>query len=169
MNLIVAVDEAWGIGRENHLLFRIREDMMRFRRMTIGRTIVFGRRTLETFPGGQALAGRDNILLTHDPLFAAAGIRVCHSEEDLLETLRPIPPDEVFVVGGASVYRQLFRYCSLAYVTHVGGFFHADAFFPDLDADPDWLLCDPGMPMQDGPLDYRWALYRNLNPMEEPV
>jgi dihydrofolate reductase len=166
MQLIVAVDEAWGIGLENRLLFRIREDLKRFRQMTVGKTIIYGRRTLDTFPGAQPLAGRDNIVLTRDPLFKAEGVRVCRSAAELLEILRTIPKDEVFVVGGASVYRQLFQYCEFAHVTRVGGIFPADSFFPDLDASRDWRLIDPGTPMQDGALTYRWSVYQNVNLQE---
>ncbi len=168
MNLIVAVDRDWGIGKDGRLLFRIREDMKRLKCLTVGKTIVFGRKTMETFPDGKPLPERVNIVMTHAGTVPAAGIHVCRSADDLFRTIRATPPGEVFLLGGESVYRQFLPYCDLAYVTRVEGSFGADTFIPDLDAEEGWQLVDPGEPMSDGLLDYRWVVYRNLHPEAIP-
>lgn len=169
MNLIVAVDSAWGIGKDGRLLFRIREDMKRFRHLTVGKTIVFGRRTMETFPDGRPLADRNNIVMTRSASFPDEGIRACRSAEALFSIIRPIPKTDVFLIGGESVYRQFLPYCDTAFVTRVEGDFGADAFFPDLDTNPDWELTEIGEEMTDGTLKYRWSEYRNLHPKEIPT
>ena len=169
MNLIVAVDSIWGIGKDDHLLFRIREDMRRFRRLTVGKTIVFGRKTMETFPNGQPLPERKNIVMTRSSTISSCEIQVCRSAGELFQTIRSIPSEEVFIVGGESVYRQFLRFCEFAFVTRVEGVFDADAFFPDLDADSSWQIMEPGEPLHDGTLAYRWVTYHNLEPEGFPI
>ena len=169
MNLIVAVDSTWGIGKDGRLLFRIREDMKRFRRLTVGKTIVFGRKTMETFPNGHPLPDRKNIVMSRSSWVPPGAIQTCRSTEELFQATRSIPSEEVFIIGGESIYRQLLRYCEFAYVTRVEGAFDADAFFPDLDADNDWQITDPGELLHDGSLSYRWVTYRHLRLEEIPV
>lgn len=140
MIAIAAADENWGIGYRNRLLCTIPEDMALFRRTTTGHTVVMGRRTLESFPGGRPLAGRKNIVLTGDPFFAVEGAAAVHSVEELLIRIDGCDPDEVFVIGGASVYRQLLPFCDRCLITRVYRVFPADAFFPDLDRDPSWRI-----------------------------
>ena len=169
MNLIVAIDSTWGIGKDGRLLFRIREDMKRFRRLTIGKTVVYGRKTMETFPNGQPLPERTNIVMSRSSLLPAGDIQACKSAAELFLAIRSVPPGDVFIIGGESVYRQFLRYCEYAYVTQVEGSFDADAFFPDLDEDSSWRITDPGEPLHDGQLAYRWVTYQNLHPEDLPV
>jgi dihydrofolate reductase len=147
MNLIVAVDEHWGIGRDGGLLVRIPEDMARFRQITMGKTLVMGRRTLETLPSGKPLSGRANIILTRDRGLTVPDARVCRSIPELLEDIDVLPPDDVYVIGGQSVYEQLLPYCQTAYVTKITpspG--NADKFFPHIDRLPGWTFvrCSSG-------------------------
>ncbi len=142
MNAIVAVDENWGIGKNNNLLFRIPEDQKFFREKTIGKIIVIGRNTLNGFPGGLLLKDRTNIVLTHDASFKPNGLVVVHSVPELLNTLKNYNDDDVFVVGGGNVYRQLIDKCEAAFVTKVSGNYGADTFFPCLDKIPGWRLID---------------------------
>ena len=142
MKLIVAVDKEWGIGKEGKLLTSIPNDMKFFREMTTGHVVVMGRKTLESFPGGKPLRDRVNIVLTRDPDYAKEGVTVVHDTEALKEALQPYPEDEVFVIGGETIYRQLIDACDTAYITKIDHVFDADAFFPDIDAMPDWQLCN---------------------------
>ena len=140
MNLIVAVDNNWGIGCNDRLLFRIREDLRRFRSLTIGKTVILGRRTLMTFPGSRPLDKRTNIVMTRSMTFEAQPARICHSLDQLRDFLEGVPDDDVFVIGGASIYDLLLPYCSTAYVTRISQVAPADRYFPDLDTLPGWHL-----------------------------
>ncbi len=138
MNLIAAVDNKWGIGLNRELLVRIPADQKLFRQETMGRIIVLGHRTLQTFPQGMPLAGRKNIVLSRDPDLKIKGATVVHSVEELLEVLKPYRTQDVYVVGGESIYRQLLPYCDTAHLTMVDHVYEADAHFPNLEADPEW-------------------------------
>lgn len=140
MNLIVAVDLNWGIGHEGKLLVSLREDMKRFKEMTLGHVVVFGRKTLETFPGGKPLPGRTNVVLTHQLDFTAGDALVCHSLDALMDLLAGFPDESIYVIGGSSLYEQLLPCCYQAYVTRIESCFTADVFFPNLDQTPGWRL-----------------------------
>lgn len=138
MNLMVAVDMNWGIGREGKLLFHLSQDMKRFRKHTEGCTVIYGRKTLETFPGGRPLVKRKNIVMSRQEDYAVEGATVCHSLSHLGRLLGPRPTESIWVIGGESIYRSLLPYCSDAFVTHVWHTFAADAFFPNLADCSDW-------------------------------
>lgn len=140
MNLIVAVDENWGIGYKGDLLARVREDLKNFRRVTDGKTVVYGSNTLSTFPGGRVLPNRTNIVLNWNPDYAPEGAIVVHSLEELFAELKQYSREDVFVIGGASVYNQLLPYCDKAYVTKFRKCFESDVWIPDLDAAEDWKV-----------------------------
>lgn len=142
MNLIVAVDNRWGIGFQDRLLFRIPEDQKRFKSLTTGKVVILGRRTLETFPGSRPLKDRRNIILTRSAHFTAVSADICHSLDELRAQLRGVPDPDVFVIGGTSIYRQLLPYCEYAYVTKIAALRPADCFFPDLDQQPGWRLIE---------------------------
>lgn len=138
MRVIVNAGNNWGIGLKNKLLVRIPNDMKFFRSQTIGKVIVMGRNTLESFPQSQPLAGRTNIVLTTDPDYKVNGAIILHSMEELFEELKKYNEDDVYVVGGESIYRQLLPYCNKAHVTKVNHSYEADAYFPNLDQLPEW-------------------------------
>lgn len=138
MQLIAAVDSGWGIGKDNRLLISIPADMKFFRQTTSGKTIVMGRKTLESFPGKKPLPNRRNIVLTSDPAYRADGAETVCSVQDVLSLVGGLPSGDVFCIGGASVYRQFLPYCDTAYITRIDHRYEADAYFPDLDADPEW-------------------------------
>lgn len=140
MNLIVAVDKNWGIGCNNKLLVSIPSDMKFFRETTTGKVVVLGRKTLETFPNGLPLKNRTNIVLTSNPDFAVKGAIVCHSVEEVLEELKKYDSEDVYVVGGDSIYRQFLPYCDLAHVTKIDHAYEADRFFPNLDEQKEWVI-----------------------------
>lgn len=109
MNLIVAVDENWAIGNRNKLLVSIPADMKFFREMTKGNVVVMGRKTMESFPGGQPLKKRTNIVLSRDESYQVKDAVVVHSLEELLEQLKSFPEESIYVIGGESIYRMLLH------------------------------------------------------------
>jgi dihydrofolate reductase len=140
MNLIVAVDKNWGIGCQNKLLVSIPEDMKFFRSETGGKVVVMGRKTLESFPGGQPLKNRTNIVLTKNPSYQVKGAIVLHSTEAVLEELKKYPTEDIYIIGGESIYREFLPYCDTAHVTHINHAYEADAYFPNIDEMPEWKL-----------------------------
>lgn len=140
MQIIAAVDNNWAIGFQNSLLVRIPRDQQMFREMTDGKVIVIGRKTLETFPQKQPLKNRVNIILSRDRKNTVKDAVVVHSIEELMEELRKYNTDDVYVAGGASIYRQLLPYCDTAHITKIDHTYQADAYFPQLDGMEDWEL-----------------------------
>ena len=135
MNLIVAVDKNWGIGKNNKLLVSIPADMKFFRETTSGRVVVMGRKTLESFPNGLPLKNRTNIILTKN------------KDED------------IYVIGGDSIYRQFLPYCKVAHVTRIDHAYEADTFFPDLDAQEEWEVTGISEEQTYFDLEYRFYRY----------
>ena len=134
MNAIVAVDRNWAIGKDGDLLVHLPGDLKYYRQKTIGNVIIAGRKTLESFPGGRPLPERTNIVVTRNRDFEAEGCVVCHSKEQVLESLEAYGDAEVFVAGGAEIYELFMDECDAFYVTKIESEFDADRFFPDLDA-----------------------------------
>lgn len=140
MNLIVAVDENWAIGNKGELLIRIPADHKFFRQETTGKVVVLGRKTLETFPQGLPLKNRTNIIMSTNPGYQVKDTVVVHNVEELLKELGKYDSQDVYIVGGESVYRQMLPYCDVAHVTKIDHAYAADAYFPDLDQDPGWQI-----------------------------
>ena len=140
MKMIVAVDRNWAIGNENRLLVSIPADMKYFRETTMGKVVVMGRKTLESFPGGRPLKNRTNIVLTTRDHFQAGDAIICRDLPQLFEVLHERADEEVFCIGGASVYRALLPYCDTVYVTRIDHAYQADAYFPDLDRTGEWEI-----------------------------
>ncbi len=140
MNLIAAVDKNWAIGCGGRLLVSIPSDRETFRRETVGRAVIMGRKTLESLPGGQPLAKRTNIVLSRDPDFRAKGAVVCRSVEEALAAADGFAAADVFVIGGREIYGAFLPYCDRAYITYIDYAYQADTYLCNLDLDPDWML-----------------------------
>lgn len=140
MNIIVAVDKNWAIGNQNKLLISIPEDMRFFRDETTNKVVVMGKTTLNSFPNGRPLRDRTNIILTTDKNFKAEGVIIVHSVEEALETLKNYKSEDIYIIGGASVYKQFLDYCDVAHITKIDYTYHADTFFPNLDEKPEWEI-----------------------------
>lgn len=140
MNLIVAVDRNWAIGWNNQLLVRIPADQRFFRQTTTGKVIIMGRKTLESFPGGEPLRDRINIVITRKKDYTKKGVLVVHSIEEALEQAAAYPSEDVYVIGGEEIYRQMLPYCKVAHVTKIDYAYQADAYFPNLDEMPEWVI-----------------------------
>ena len=140
MNLIVAVDKNWAIGKENKLLVSIPQDMKFFRETTIGKVVVMGRKTLESFPNGLPLKNRTNIVLTHNANYDGKGAIVVHSMEELREELAKYNSEDIYVIGGEQIYKALVDECDVAHITKIEFAYDADAYFPNLDEKPEWKI-----------------------------
>ena len=136
MNLIAAVDKNWAIGCKNKLLVSIPADMKFFRETTTGKVVVMGRKTLESFPNGQPLKKRVNIVLTRDKNFKAGDAIIVHSMEELREELKKYPSEDIYVIGGETILDD----CDVAHITKIDYAFEADAYFPNLDEMPEWKI-----------------------------
>ena len=160
MNLIVCVDKNWGIGKDGKLLCHLKEDMKFFRDHTIGKVVVMGRSTLESLPKGEPLPDRTNIVLTHRSDFEKEGVKVVHDMEELLEELNNYDPDDVMIIGGASVYNEMMDMRDKLYVTKVDHEFFADTFIRDIDKNPGFKVVWTSEEMEDKGLKFRFWEYR---------
>lgn len=154
---ITAVSKSWGIEKNNRPLFYIPDDRKFFRRSTLKNTVIMSRSSLESLPGGKPFKDRRNIILTSDKGFVCEGAEICGSEE---EALKLIDKDEkVFLAGGREVYFKLLKYCDTVIVTKVDADPEADAFFPDLDKSPDWVLINTSDDREFEGLKFRYCIY----------
>lgn len=168
MKAIVNVTENWGIGMENRLLVTIPADLRRFRALTEGKTVILGRKTLETFPNGKPLKNRHNIIMSTDRDLTVEGAEVVCSQSDLFRLLRDVEPDAICVIGGESIYRALLPYCSEAAVTKTLCCPPADRFFPNLDKLPQWTAVSQSEILTENGQSYRFADYVNHSPLPFP-
>lgn len=164
MKSIVAVDEKWGIGRRNGLLFDIKADMRHFVQHTRGKTVVMGSNTLLSLPGGMPLKNRVNIVLNPEGDERDAqtkGYILTRSVPELLKKVSEYPADDVYVVGGAMLYRTLLPYCDEAIVTKVRADGGAEVFYENLDKLPEWSLSEESEPVEDSGYTLTFCTYRN--------
>ena len=157
LKLIAACDMHGGIGRDGELLVRISEDMKRFKSLTKGETVVYGRKTLDTFPGKKPLPKRNNIVLSRNRELFLEGATVVHSVDKLMELLDSMD-GVIWVIGGAQIYEQLLPYCNEAYITRLYGDFDADAFIEDFSSLEEWRLIEASEIFEDI-IQYRFELY----------
>jgi len=158
MNLILAADENWAIGYKGGLLCHIPGDLKFFKEQTSGSTVVMGRATLESLPGSKGLPGRTNIVLTGNKDFAAEKVQiVVHSMEELTEELKK--HDDVFVIGGESVYKTLLPLCDTCYITRIYEQFPADRYFVDLDVDVNFKVTWKSDMKEENGIRYRFFKY----------
>ena len=133
MNAIVAVDNNWAIGNKGKLLVSIPNDMKRFREITTGKVVELGRKTLATFPNGMPLKNRSK-----DEKYKAGDAIVVHSIDELLEELKKYNTEDVYIIGGDSVYKQMLPYIDTCEVTKINYCYEADSYFPNLEKDDEW-------------------------------
>ncbi len=156
---IVHADKEWGIGKGNDMMFSLPKDMKFFREKTTGHTVVMGGKTLRSFPGQKPLKNRVNIVISRgqvrdDCVFV-------RSYEELKTELKSRPNEEIFVIGGGEIYRELLPYCHGAFVTKVDAVGGAEVFFPNLDSNPDFVCVDEGEPIDDNGYQIRFTEYQN--------
>ena len=164
MNAIVVVDQNWAIGREGDLLFSLPTDMKRFRSLTLGGTVVLGRKTLDSFPGGKALPGRRNIVVSRNVDFDREGCEVASNLKAALDLAADTEDDKLWIIGGCSVYTALLSHCKRVYLTKVDAVAEdADTFFPNLDKLPAWEVERTSDPVTENGVTYRFIDYVNTN------
>ena len=183
---IVNVSQNWAIGRKGQLLIHIPEDMKFFRETTKGKICIMGSTTLESFPRRAPLKGRVNIVLIDDErkilpeaLHAAAldrkngiGTELIYvrSPEEALEKAGVFPKDDVFVIGGASIYRLMLPYCDTCLVTHNDyPSDEADTFYPDLDATKEWIMTEEGEEQFYEGTAFRFCRYDRIPKSQDPA
>lgn len=159
MNMIVAVDKNWGIGRNNGLLASIPTDMKYFKEHTTGKVVVMGRKTLESMPGGKGLPKRINYVLTANQDYEVEGCNIVHDEYELFDELSQYEPDEVFLIGGASLYNRFYKYCSKLYITKMDADLDADAFIKNIDKDEDFEVISESEPITENGITFRFCVY----------
>ena len=164
MNCIVNVTPDWGIGCAGRLAVSIHADLKRFRALTTGGSVLLGRKTLATFPGGRPLKNRRNLILTHDPAFSVEGAEVLHSVDAALARAASLG-DTLWLIGGESIYRQFLPYCSLVRLTRTFVDVPCDAFFPDLDKLTGWSVCWQSEPMEEDGIRFQYLDYCNASPL----
>ena len=162
MNLIVAVDKNWAIGLKGDLLVSIPQDMKFFRETTKGKVVAMGRKTLESFPNGLPLKNRVNIVLTSDKNYKVKDAIIVHSVEEMVAELQKYNEEDIFVIGGETVYRQLLPYCKKAYITKINHAYHADTHFPNLDEDPAWEMTGISEEQTYFDLEYVFTIYERV-------
>ncbi len=159
MEMIVAVDRSWAIGRKNRLLASIPQDQKQFREKTMGNVVIMGRKTLESLPGGQPLFHRVNLILSRNPEYQVKGAQVVHSQEELFEVLEEYEKQKIFVAGGGEIYRLLLPFTDVVHVTKIFNSYEADTFFPNLDEDGAWQLVAESEEQTCFDLEYRFYQY----------
>lgn len=163
MNIIAAVDNNWAIGSKNELLIRIPNDHKHFREETTGKVVVLGRKTLETFPQGLPLKNRTNIILSSRLDYQVKDAVVVHSIDELLEELKKYRDEDIYIIGGESVYRQMLPYCNVAHITKIDHEYEADAYFPDLDRDDEWEITADSDEQTYFDIAYQFVKYERKN------
>jgi len=165
MKAIVAVDQKWGIGKKNDLLFSLPEDMRFFRKTTLNKVVVMGSNTLKSFPRGNPLKNRTNIVL-----FPGGEKRedctIVDSMDELKAVLKNYDPDDVFVIGGAMFYKTMLPYCSEVLVTKVDADGGAEVFYENLDQKPEWSCISVSDPVETNGYTIRFTTYKNSNVQE---
>jgi dihydrofolate reductase len=159
MNLIVAVDSNWAIGNKGELLVRIPNDHKMFREETTGKVVVLGRKTLETFPNGLPLKNRTNIILSTNQNYKVKDAVVVHSIDELLVELKKYKSEDVYIIGGESIYKEMLPYCNVAHVTKIEHGYEADAYFPNLDKELDWNITAQSEEQTYFDLEYTFVKY----------
>lgn len=162
MKAIVAVDKNWGIGKNNDLLFSIPLDMAFFREQTKGKVVVMGSKTLKSFPNSKPLKNRTNIVF-HRGNEVYEGCIVVKDTADLKKVLDDYNADDVFVIGGGSIYKLLLEYCSHALVTKVDADGDATVFYPNLDENEEWECVKESEQLESNGYTFKFTTYKNNN------
>lgn len=160
MKLIAAVSADWGIGINNGLLFNIPSDMKYFREKTTGKTVILGRKNLESFPGGKPLKNRKNIILTRNKDFACEGAVICGSAEELFASGEDL--SDAYVIGGGEIYRMLLPYCDTCYITKVAASVPCDRYMVNLDELAEWKLAEKSFEQEDNGYKITFCTYKRV-------
>ena len=159
MELIVAVYDDWGIGKNGTQPIALSADRRFFRETTRGAMVIVGRRTIEDFPGQKPLPGRVNVALTRSNT-EIPGFTVCHSPEEAAALAKTA--ERAMVIGGGSIYQQMLPQCDTAYVTKVHCTPESDTYFPNLEQDPAWTLVQVLQSGEENGISFEMCLYKRI-------
>lgn len=157
---IAAIDNKNAIGRDGGLLADIKTDMAFFRRTTLGHTVVLGRKTLSTFPGGRPLPKRKNIILTRDLSFSVEGGVVVNDLDTLLKEIAS-EKEDVYVIGGGEIYSLLLPYCDRLVLTEIEADLNGEVFFPSFDKSQ-WARTELEEPHKENGLQFTFTQYDRI-------
>ena len=161
MNLVVAVDKNFGIGNDSKLLYNIPEDMQHFKNLTLNKIVVMGRSTLDSLPHSKPLKNRINIILSRDKNLEVEGAVILHSVEEVLNYIKKYNTNDVFIIGGESVYRAFLPYVKFAYLTKIDSTKEANKYFENLDNLKDWQVIEKSPTFDNNGTDYCFCTYEN--------
>ncbi len=159
MNLIVAVDKGWGIGKDGTMPWHISADLKYFKEKTLEKRVIMGRKTLLSFPNQKPLPKRENIIISTNASYKVDGAIVINSIEEAIKCA----DDDTFIIGGGSIYKALLPYCKYAYITKICEHFECDTHFENLDENENWKMIDEGEPLCENGLEFRFTVYENLD------
>lgn len=160
---IVHADREWGIGKQNDMMFSLPKDMKFFRETTSGHTVVMGGNTLRSFPNQKPLKNRVNIVLSRGQVCDECVL--VRNYDELKTVLKSREDEEIFIIGGGMVYRELLPYCEEVLVTKVDAVGGADVFFPNLDEDERFVCVYESDPIEDNGYTIRFTTYKNKTPL----
>jgi dihydrofolate reductase len=158
---IVHADKEWGIGKGNDMMFSLPKDMKFFRETTIGHTVVMGGKTLRSFPNQKPLKNRVNIVLSRGQV--RDDCVIVRSYDELKAEMKARENEDIFIIGGGEIYRELLPYCHGAYVTKVDAVGGAEVFFPNLDENENFVCVEESEPIDDNGYTIRFTKYENRN------
>lgn len=159
MNMIVAVDRQWGIGKDNGLLASLPGDMKYFKDKTLGKAVLMGRKTLESLPGQKGLPKRENFVMTSNENFEAERCEIIHDEQEVSDLIKKYG-DDLFLIGGATMYNKYYKFCDKLYITKIDAILSADTFITNIDKDPNFKIISESEPIEENDLIYRFVVYK---------
>lgn len=163
MNFIVATDLNFAIGNKGKLLTHLPEDLKNFKKKTLNKVVIMGRKTLESLPGSKPLPDRTNIILTRDKNYHNDEVIVAHSTDELFEIVKEYPDDHLFVTGGGEIYKLLMPYCNYGYITKIHTKLNADTYLEDLDDMPNWHKIWESEEKKHNDITFTFTKYQNTN------
>lgn len=162
MNMIFCADKNYGIGKDNQMLFNLKTDLLYFKEKTIDKVVVMGYNTFLSLPNSKPLKNRINIILTSKNIKIDNAI-VVHTKDELFNTLKNYNSEDIFIIGGASIYNLLLPYCKKIYCTKVDAEKFATVFAPNLDETHNIKLIKTSKPFTENGLTFKFLEYENEN------
>lgn len=162
MNFIVAVSENYAIGKNNNLLFKLSKDLQYFKEKTLNKVVVMGRKTYESLPC-KPLKNRTNIVLTTDKNFCPEGVIVVNSYEELFSKIENYNTDDVFLIGGASLYNKLIDKCRKGYITKIHKQVDADTYIKNIELEKNWKEVNSSETVYENGLSFEFKEFVNQN------
>lgn len=162
MNFIVAISEDYGIGKNNCMLFDLKQDLKYFKEKTVNKVVVMGRKTYLSIPNAP-LKDRINIVLTTDKTFCPQGVLVVNSYEELFKQIEKYNEEDVFIIGGAMLYNKLIDRCHKGYVTKIYKKVEADTYIKNIEKDKNWKEQSSSELFEENNITFQFKEFENIN------